>query len=185
MDGRKNLSGQAPTWPPRRFASTAQSVALPSAGSDAATRHGLPAASVGPVRIRVTTPQHRRMLGWLSSPDHGRLVPLLERSLLARRLDLLVSQRVEFDARLRDKLDARREVGHEMEEAAEVVPIDTGACTPAVRTRRWRAAGGACRARRRRGRSYTLRARWRASARRAWARRRVNGRVRGRVEGRA
>ena len=68
-------------------------------------------------------PAHARLVEQLR--DHGRLVPLLQRSAaLARRLDLLVSQRVELDARLRDKLDARREVGHEMEEAAEVVPID-------------------------------------------------------------
>ena len=68
-------------------------------------------------------PAHARLVEQLR--DHGRLVPLPARSAaLARRLDLLVSQRVELDARLRDKLDARREVGHEMEEAAEVVPID-------------------------------------------------------------
>ena len=56
--------------PPLR---AAQSVAVPKQrelrcrSEPGRTRHGLPAASVGTVRIRVTTPQHRRMLGWLSS----------------------------------------------------------------------------------------------------------------------
>ena len=125
-------AGSAPTASPRdagdnNFSSRAQSVALAKQrGSwrNKCGRMGCCERGHGPFPFdHAAAPAHVRLIKHLS--DGRRLVPFHRFRALARRLNLLVAQPVELDARVCNELDARCKVGHEREELAELLARDT------------------------------------------------------------
>ena len=128
--------GLASAFKWRELSSRAQSVATGQATSVGRTGCCKRGHSPSPFD-HAAAPAHARLVEQLG--DGGRLVPLHRFRALARRLDLLVPQPVELDARVCDELDARCKVGHQHEELAEVMARDI---KELARARRAHGGGG-------------------------------------------